>query len=327
MASAVRGRSRTGARRLRGRIHVRPAAATTGDLLGIGPAHFRGIAQQSLRRLALSETLAQKRLVGRVLQEPAHQVRHAGDELAVRRIHPHPLTHVHQRAAQRRRHAVEHLILHGAGRQVHRLAQRHRVGDGADVVAGNGQPHRIVVFQEQLGDPLVRRVALPLALEHRHRPALEAGVHRLVVPICAFDQPHLDGRAAVRRPFDETTSVVFGAAQIRLQHDADVGIVLELGIVADAAENVECQILEVVVLHVDLNVGAPLFGQPENGPQPFHDHVGALIGRDGIELGVESGQLHRHVGPGQRAPRRFVHLLDLGPLGRVRSVSASKSSK
>ncbi len=55
----------------------------------------------------------------------------------------------------------------------------------------------------------------------------------------------------------------------------------------------------------------------QNGPQPFHDHVGALLGRDGIELGVEGGQLHRHVGPGQRAPGRFVHLLDLRPLGRV----------
>ena len=51
-----------------------------------GKSYHRILLRQSFR-----EALPQERVVGRVLQQPPHQVRHARQKLPVRRVNPHPV--------------------------------------------------------------------------------------------------------------------------------------------------------------------------------------------------------------------------------------------
>jgi len=72
------------------------------------------IRQQRLGRFVLGEAAPQERLVGRVLEQPAHEVCHARDQLAERHVDAHALAALGQRAHERLGHAVERLQFQGA---------------------------------------------------------------------------------------------------------------------------------------------------------------------------------------------------------------------
>ena len=75
------------------------------------PALFERIHEQLLLGHVFGEAGPQERFVGRVLQQPPHQVGHAGQQLAVGRVDAHALAQRHQRVLDRLGHAVEHLQL------------------------------------------------------------------------------------------------------------------------------------------------------------------------------------------------------------------------
>ena len=129
------------------------------------------IHQQLLLGHVLAEAGPQERFVGRVLQQPPHQVRHARQQLAVGRVDADPLAHPHQHVLDRVGHAVEHLDLDRPRRHAQLVGHGQGVRDAADVVAAERRPQRTVVLQQKPRQPLVGGVGLPLFQPDRRLPA------------------------------------------------------------------------------------------------------------------------------------------------------------
>src|SRR5437660_1558163 len=121
------------------------------------------------------------------------------------------------------------------------------VGQAAEVVAGEGGPHRPGAVDQVAGAALVVGVGLGLLLEHRHRPALGLGHHRLVVPVGALHQPDLE-RDLQRplRPRHEVAQVGVGVLPVGLDHAAERRPAGEL--LPQRPDELEREVLHVVVL-------------------------------------------------------------------------------
>ena len=111
MAKSVTGSLRNG-------VSSAGARALTGDRPPC-PAHhgsnLLGIAQQVLDLRVLGETRFQERLVGRVLQQPAHQVSHAWQHGSIGRVNPDPVAAGDQCGLNHVAHAVQCLELEAGG--------------------------------------------------------------------------------------------------------------------------------------------------------------------------------------------------------------------
>ena len=167
-------------------------------------------------------------------------------------------------------------------------------------MAGERGPDRAVVVLEQAGAALVVGVGLVLVLEHRDRPARRLRVHGLGVPVGALHQPHGDRPAARRRPGDQVGEVVAAVAQVGLDDDAGVEVG-ELVLAEQVPEQPEREVLGVGVLHVEVDGGASVAGEAEQGPQPLRGLTEALLAREGLVVGGERGGLDAHVHPWDRA--------------------------
>ena len=221
------------------------------------------IHEQLLLGHVLGEAGPQERFVGGVLQQPPHQVGHAGQQLAVGRVDADALAQRHQRVLDRVGHAVEHLDLVAraaagpAARPAARAWARLRT-----LWLPNAGRSSAWLLQQEPRQLLVVGVGLPLLREDRHRPVLLRGDDRLVIPVRALDQPHPDRRAAplgpARRALRRSSR---GVAQVRLDGDADVGPVAELVLVQDLAEDAQRQVLVGVLLHVDVDERPVLRGR------------------------------------------------------------------
>ena len=181
-----------------------------------------------LHRGAFDERLAQERVVGGVLQQPPHQVGHARDELADRRVLPQVETHVTDGLLDGLAHAVQHLDLEGGVAQAQFASRLYGRRQRAHVVAGERGPHLARVLQHRARQLLVHGVGVRLVREHRDRPALLGGEHRLVVPIGAFDEAQVEDTAPLGGPRYQLREIAVGVAQVSLQDDAGVVVVAEL---------------------------------------------------------------------------------------------------
>ena len=136
----------------------------------------------------LYEGLTQEGLVGRVLEQTPDQVRHAWDELAHGCVLAQAQAHAADGGLHRLTHAVQHLDLEGAGRQLQLARRLDRHGQRAHVVTGECRAQVVRGAEHLTREPLVHRVAVRLVREHRDRPPFLGGDDRLVVPVGALHQ-------------------------------------------------------------------------------------------------------------------------------------------
>ena len=251
--------------------------------------------------LALGGPLAEERLVGGVLQQAAHQVGHARDQLADRGVDPDPLAQQAQGGVDRPGHPVEHLQLDRAVGQPGGPGGGQAVGQATEVVTGEGRPDRAGAVDQVADAALVVGVGLGLLLEDRHRPALGLGDDGLVVPVGAFDQPDLERQPQRRlRPGHEVAQVGVGVLPVGLDDAAQLGPAGEL--VAQRPDELEGEVLHVVVLGVDVDGGRDLPGPQQQRPQPGPGLLQALGPGQRPEPGCQGGGLDRDVDPGHQAP-------------------------
>gem|GEM_PF-5263545 len=233
-----------------GFVHERRQAAEARPRRGLGRRRALQLAlQRQLRILEqagdvglVGEALLQKRFVGRVLQQPAHQVGHAGQKLAVGAVEPHPSGDLEEPFAHRLGHAVEHLEFKARLGHVQLASRLHDRADGPDVVRGALEVDQVVVLEDLARLALMGHVRLGLVGPDRHRPAVLLGQHRLVVPVGALDQPKPEGQAFLAAPGDEPGQVLVRVAQIGLEHQREVRPVAELGVGAQALEELDGQL-------------------------------------------------------------------------------------
>ena len=167
-------------------------------------------------------------------------------------------------------------------------------------MAAEGGPHLAVVVVEQAGAALVVGVGLRLAPEHRHRPPLGPGQHRLRVPVGPLHQADGDGPGPGRREGDQVGQVVAGVLEVGLDHHAGVEVG-ELGLLQQLPEQLEGEVLDVVVLGVEVHEGAAGHRLAEDGPQPGLGLVEPLGPGEGRVAGRQGGGLDAHVHPRQGA--------------------------
>ena len=191
-------------------------------------------------------------------------------------------------------HPVQHLDLVAGVRDALPAGVGDGVGERAEVVRGERRPHRAVVVVQEPDAPLVVRVGLVLVLEHRHRPALGSGHDRLRVPVRALHQPDADRLGATGRPGDELREVVARVLQVGLDHDAGVDV-RELGLVEQLAEELEREVLDLVVLHVEVDERVALGREPQQRSQPPLRLREAVLARERAVQRCEGGGLDADV--------------------------------
>ena len=148
-------------------------------------------------------------------------------------------------------------------------------------------------------------------------PAQPPGGQDLVVPVRPLHQPDRDRRPARLDPVAEHPQLGLGLGVIGLHDDADVGPVAELGLREDPAEELVGQRPIGVLLHVDVDIGAPLAGRAEDRPEPAGDALDRRLGVDRVEMGRQARQLEREVDPRDRPVLIAVDQGDLGGRGRA----------
>ena len=149
-----------------------------------------GVFGQHLYGLALGVGLAQEGFVGRVFQKAAYQIGHAGNELSHRGVDPERDFFIQQRHLHRLGHAEKYLVLHLVSGDAEKPGVLQHHGDGAQIVTGAGQAHRVVIVQNQPGHLLEVGVGLVLVGVDRDRPAVLPGLDRFEIPVGSLYQTH-----------------------------------------------------------------------------------------------------------------------------------------
>ena len=279
-----------------------------------GGAVRRG--EQLFGSRAVGEARAEPRLVRGVLEQAAHEVRHAGDHLAHRHVLAHAKVHLGAGGLQLVAHAVEHLQLERRAGQAEALDLGERRRDRPGVVRAERELHAALAaaprrrLEEDAAHPLEARVAVALAAPDRHRPAHLLGVDRLVVPVRALDEAHRHRTAASRRPLGDVPRVVVARAQVRLHGEP----ALERDRIAASLEELEGEVLERPLLHVEVDEDAALGGGLEHRRERLHESSQRALEVDRIGRGVERGDLDRDVRARDRPKMIRVEPRVRGPL-------------
>ena len=216
-----------------------------------------------------------------------------------RRVEEHRADLVAHRSRLGRCHALEHL-------DVERLADapplREQVGRGdvEQVVAGDADPHRGRPGRVQgpVDQPQVRRVDLGLGAVRGLRPPVQLGVDLLHGQVGALDQAHLQagaaGGAPCGRDVRQLVEGVGGVGQVRLQHDARLGVP-EVRVRHQPLEHAHREGEVAVLLHVEVEEGAVPGRCRVQRAQPVDHPLDAAVGVPRGELAGHRRDLDRHV--------------------------------
>jgi hypothetical protein len=145
----------------------------------------------------------EKSFVRSVFEQPPHEIRHAGQQLAHRTILAHAITHLDQGALDRARHSIKQLKFEPALIDAELMRVGLRVRNAADVVRTEGRGDDRFVVEEQARANFKVRVALRFLEEDRTAPAILRPFDLFVVPVGAFNQPNSEARSAHPAPVDQ----------------------------------------------------------------------------------------------------------------------------
>ena len=127
--------------------------------------------------------------------------------------------------------------------------------------------------------------------------------HRLVIPVRPLHEPHPDRRRrSILGPVEQLVQVGFGVPQVRLDRDADVGPVAELGL--GRGPRGRCwsvDVLEAVLLHVEVDERTRPLRQRRGSAAAAGRPRGRAFRVDRVELAVERRELDRDVDARDRA--------------------------
>src|SRR5690242_18479223 len=131
--------------------------------------------------------LVKERLVTGVLQQPADEIGHAGDQVADRTIGPNAEPSGGELVLELVPESPENLKLEVRVRASEELVGCEGVGYRAEVVRGNRHPYPGTGDQQPASEHLEVTVTVGLRLIDRRRPPLLAGLRQLVIPVRALD--------------------------------------------------------------------------------------------------------------------------------------------
>ena len=243
------------------------------------------------------ESSAKPRLVGGVLKEPSNEIRHAGNHLADRDVLANPEAHVARGLLQFRGHPVEHLNLEGCLGQTDFFELGDRRPDRSGIVASEGEFDAAAFecfrrrMDERSGHSFEAGVRVGLSTPDGNRPPHLLRVDRLVVPIGALDEANRHLTAGSLRPLDDPGGVVVPGTQVGLHREARV----EVDLFAAPHEQLEGEILERKLLHVEVDQDALLLRLQEQGAERLDETLDRTSGIDGICLRVKRTDLDRDI--------------------------------
>ncbi len=240
-------------------------------------------------------------LVGRVLEQAANEIGHAGDHLADGDVLAHAEVHLRGGVLELVGHAVEHLQFECGVGQAAFFQSGEGIGDGADVVRAERELDSPTLriaragIEEDVGHALEAGVGLSLGPPDGAWPAHLLGVDDLIVPVRPFHQAHGDDAAGALRPLADAAGVVLAAGEIRLHRKAG----LEVDLLTAAHEQLEREVLEGALLHVEVDKDAPTTlgsGGFEDGDDALHERGDRALGIDRIDPCGKGADLDRDVG-------------------------------
>ena len=301
-AQAVPLGERFGGEAFRARIVARARAGRAEEGAGVGVVEEAGL---------------EPALVAGVLEQTPHEVGHAGDHLAHGYVLTHAQAELRRGVLELVRHAVEHLELDGAPGEATLIAHCEGRRDRAGVVRAERElhaPHSALALltrrgvEEDRRHLLKARVGLPLAGPDGACPAVHLGLDRLGIPVRTLHEAHRHLLARALGPLADAACVLGAAAQVGLHREPG----LEVDLLHAAHEELDGQVLEGVVLHVEVHENALVARGLEKGDEAAHEVRDRALGVDGVHAGREGADLDRDVGARDGAE---VILLEAGLRG------------
>ena len=209
--------------------------------------------------------VGQERVVGGVLEQAAHEVGHAGHEVADRAVGAHAQARAGDRLLERVAEAAQDLQLEVLVLAAGEPVVGDRVGDRAQVVARDGHAQaaaRRARVEQPAGELLEVAVRVGLDVEDRDLPAVLARLDDLVVPVGALDEPDGQRRGALRaragQPRLDRVERLRRVAQVGLEHHPGRRALAELLLGQQLEHELEHRVARVQRLRVDVQVRAEL---------------------------------------------------------------------
>ena len=237
-----------------------------------------------------------KRVVGGVLQQPAHQVAHSRDEITHGAVHPGTYTKVANGGMQRGGHAVQYLHLISVDRKIMSPGRGNGESQTAQVVAGERRADMAgrSGHHHSMGAPLIVGVTVRLHRIQRAFPTIGPSGDGLGVPVRPLHQSDLQRRGQrVGRPTDECFQIVRRILAIRLHHASEhrpIGIAQ-----ADLAQQCQRCVLGLIMLGVEVHDGPYTASQLQDGFQALHGLAYPFHNAKRAELRGQGGGLHTEV--------------------------------
>ena len=148
-----------------------------------------------------------------------------------------------------------------------------------------------MILKNQAGMPFKGGIAFGLAGVDRDFPAVLSGHDRLVVPVGSFDQADGYGQFVFPGPGKQVLQIGVGLPQVGLQHDAEVRIMPEFGACAQPPVDLQRDVLEQMVLHIDVEEAAHFNDLPVDHGQTPEDALHRALEIHGIDPGKKGGRL------------------------------------
>ena len=193
------------------------------------------------------------------------------------------------------------------------------MSDRAQVVRAQRHAHARAGAQQAARQPLEVAVAVGAALEHRHRPAVLARLHDLVIPVRALHQAHRQRRAAprARDPRQDLLQLLGRVAQVGLQHQPRRGPGGELRLGQQLQHQPQHRLARVERLHVHVHVRVQLARATQDRAQPRQRILDPPLRRIRADRRRERRHLHRQVRPRQAPKGVGFQQRPLGPAARA----------
>ena len=237
----------------------------------------------------VQETCLEPTLIGGVLQEASHQVRHSWNHLANWHILADAQTHGHGRGLERVAHAVQHLQFNCRLRHTALLQRCERCSDRSCIVGTKRQFHTAFaalagrVLNEVLRDAFEACVGVTLAAPHRNWPSLLLSVDGFVIPVRTLDQPNSDHAPGSLGPIDNAACIVGGTAQIRLHGQSG----FKVHRFAASLKELNSEVFQRKLLHIKVHQHAVLLGTFQNRHDLCHQRADRTLGINGVNACAE----------------------------------------
>lgn len=235
----------------------------------------------------ICEALSEEGLIGGVFEEAADEIGHAGDHFAVRAVEADASCSIAKTVTDGFSHSVEDLKFVTILRDVKTVSNLHNGGDRADIMGTASEVADVMVFENRISEGFEGDIGLGFLGIDAGGPAILLSDNGFVVPVGAFHEADFDGEIVGFRPAEKVIEVFVGISEVGLEDDAEMGVVLKIGVGAETFIDFDGYVFELMGFHIDVEGRAHVYYFFVDRFESFEDILDGVFEISWVNLGVE----------------------------------------